>query len=237
MNKVILAVGAHPDDTDFGASGTIAQWINDGDTAYYVLCTDGSKGSSDPHMTHEKLIALRQKEQKEANKVLGVTKCFFLSHPDTELVADQVLKEELVRIIRTIQPDIVMTMDPTYYYSTNSLLSGTGMINHTDHRAAALATLDAVFPLARDRLTFHNHELEGLKPHKVKELWLTSFEKIDTMVDITHTMDKKIEALSKHTSQFDDFKLVEERVRNRAMDIGKQKGYTYAENFIRIVLP
>ncbi len=237
MNKVILAVGAHPDDTDFGASGTIAKWIGEGATAYYLLCTNGSKGSSDPHMTHQKLITLRQQEQKDANKVLGVKQCFFLTHPDTELVADQVLKEEIVRLIRTLKPDIVMTMDPTYYYSTNSLLSGSGMVNHTDHRAAALATLDAVFPLARDRLTFLEHEKEGLKPHKVKELWLTSFEKIDTVVDITHTMEKKIETLRRHKSQFEDFKKIEERVRNRAMDIGKQKGYTYAENFIRILLP
>lgn len=236
-NKVILAVGAHPDDMDFGASGTIAKWANEGAKAYYVICTDGSRGSEDPKMTHKKLAQIRRKEQEEAAKILGVKKVFFLNHTDTQLVANLKLKEEIVKIVRTLRPDVVITMDPTFYYSQNfSSIIGFGFINHTDHRAASLATMDAVFPLSRDRLTFLHHEKAGLKPHKVTELLLTSFEKKDFLVDISKTFDKKIKALSMHKSQFADFSEVKKRVKSRARDLGRSKGYKFAENFIRIRL-
>ncbi len=232
MKKVILAVGAHPDDTDFGASGSIAKWIGEGATAYYLVATDGSKGSNDPKMTPKRLIKIRQQEQKDAASVLGVKKVFFLKHKDTELVCDLELKEEIVRIIRTVRPNSVITMDPTFYYSKEL-----GFVNHTDHRAVGLATLDACFPLSRDRLTFPKHEKEGLLPHRVEELLLTSFEKKDYLVDITKTFSKKIKALRCHKSQFDDFSKVEKRIRERAKILGREKGYEFAENFIRLKLP
>ncbi|MEK7534550.1 MAG: PIG-L deacetylase family protein [Patescibacteria group bacterium] len=236
MNKIILAVGAHPDDMEFGASGTVAKWAKEGATAYYLICTDGSRGSLGPQMTHERLSEIRKKEQEEACKILGVKKAFFLNHTDTQLVADIILKEEIVRIIRTLRPNIVITMDPTFYYSPN-FFNGSGFVNHTDHRAASLATMDACFPLSRDRLTFQEHEKEGLKPHKVDELLFVSFEKKDFLVDITKTFGKKIKALSLHKSQFNNFKEIEERVTKRARIFGKSKGYKFAENFIRIKLP
>ena len=230
-NKVILAVGAHPDDMDFGVSGSIAKWASEGAIAYYLICTDGSRGSDDPKMTHKRLAEIRKKEQIDAAKVLGIKKVFFLDHTDTQLVCDLTLKEEIVRIIRTIKPNIVVTMDPTFYYSV-----GRGFVNHTDHRAAALATMDAVFPLSRDRLTFPEHEKEGLKPHKVEELLFVSFDKVDYLVDISETFAKKIKALSLHESQFADFPAVEKRITERAKMLGKEKGFKFAENFIRIKL-
>ncbi|MEK7450610.1 MAG: PIG-L deacetylase family protein [Patescibacteria group bacterium] len=231
-SKIILAVGAHPDDTDFGASGTIAKWVEEGSTAYYLICTDGSRGSQDPLMTHKKLALIRRKEQEDSAKVLGIKKVFFLDHTDTQLSADIVLKEQIVKIIRQVRPNIVITMDPTFYYSQKF-----GFINHTDHRAAGLATLDACFPLSRDRLTFPEHEKEGLKPHKVEELLLVNFEKADYFVDITKTIDKKIKALSCHKSQFDDFKKVEKMIRERSKMQGKKVGYKFAETFLRLNLP
>jgi len=236
-NKVILAVGAHPDDMEFGASGTIAKWVEEGATCYYFICTDGSRGSSDPKMTYKRLSDIRRKEQEQACKVLGVKKAFFLNHPDTQLVADLVLKEEIVRVIREIRPNIVITMDPTFYFTTNLIGWNTGFVNHTDHRAAALATMDACFPLSRDRLTFQEHEKEGLKPHKVEELLFVSVQKKDFIVDITKTFAKKIKALSLHKSQFENFKEIEERVTARAKFWGRSKGHKFAENFIRIKLP
>ena len=136
--KVILAVGAHPDDMDFGASGTIAKWVEEGASAYYLILTDGSRGSSDSKMTHKKLAAIRKKEQEGAGRILGLKKIFFLNHTDTQLIADFSLKEEISRVIKTVRPNIVITMDPTFYYSQKS-----GFVNHTDHRAAALATFVA----------------------------------------------------------------------------------------------
>ncbi len=237
-DKIILAVGAHPDDIDFGASGTIAKWVSEGATAYYLICTDGSRGSDDPKMTHEKLAKIRREEQIKSCKVLGVKKVFFLNNTDTQLVSDINLKEQIVRIIRTVRPNIVITMDPAFYYSSD-FYDGHGFINHTDHRAAGLATMDACFPLCRDRLTFPEHEKEGLSPHKVEELLFVSFDRAkgDLLVDITKTFDKKIKALSLHKSQFSDFKKVEKRVRDRAGKFGRKKGYKFAENFIRILLP
>ncbi len=226
-NKVILAIGAHPDDTDVGASGTIAKWIEEGASAYYVVCTDGSRGSEDPKMTHKRLAAIRTKEQLAAAKVIGIKKVFFLNHPDTQLVSDLKLKEELVKIIRTVRPSTVITMDPTFYFDQD-------FINHTDHRAAATAAMDAVFPLSRDRLTFPEHEKQGLKLHKVEEILFVSFSQGTYFVDISKTLDKKIKALSCHKSQFGNFADVEKRIRKRAKALGKKSGYKAAESFKRI---
>jgi LmbE family N-acetylglucosaminyl deacetylase len=101
-DHVLLAVGAHPDDMDFGASGTIAKFASEGWDVFYVLCTDGSRGSDEPQMTHAKLAEIRRREQRNAGKILGVKDIFFLDHPDTQLEANLELKEEIVRIIRRI---------------------------------------------------------------------------------------------------------------------------------------
>lgn len=235
-SKVILAVGAHPDDMElFGVSGTLAKFAEEESDVYLIICTDGSRGSDDPQMTHERLVEIRKREQEEAAKILGIKKVFFLNHTDTQLVADLKLKEEIVKIIRMVRPDIVITLDPTFYYSTDSF-NGFNFINHTDHRTAGLAVMDAVFPLSRDRLTFPEHEKEELKQHKVKELWLTSFNKVDHIVNISKTIDKKIKALSMHKSQFKDFKRMERWIKEKSSTIGKKKGYKFAENFIRLKL-
>src|SRR3989344_2120666 len=140
--KVVLAVGAHPDDIDFGAGGTIAKWVEEGAKVYYLVCTDGSRGSEDPKMTHKKLAQIRGREQEKAGKVLGIKKIFFLKHADTKLVSDFNLKKNIAKIIKTVKPNILLTMDPSLYYSEKF-----SFINHSDHRAAALAAMDACFPL------------------------------------------------------------------------------------------
>lgn len=228
--KVILGVAAHPDDLDFGAAGTIAKWVLAGATVYFVICTDGSKGSADPGMTSANLIELRKNEQMNAAKVLGVKDVFFLEYADTELVADLNLKKLITRYIRMLKPEIVVTMDPTVLYSVER-----NFINHSDHRAAGLATVDAVFPYARDRLTFPDLEKEGLTPHKVRELYLINFDHFNEVVDISDTLNKKIAALNAHASQITENDI--ERITVRAKDIGKKHGYLYAEHFVKISLP
>jgi LmbE family N-acetylglucosaminyl deacetylase len=230
-NKTILAVGAHPDDMDFGASGTLAKLAKEGWDTYLIICTDGSRGSDDPKMIHKRLVEIRKEEQEASGKILGIKKIFFLNHTDTQLLPDLKLKEEIVRIIRTIKPEIVIAMDPTFYYSTKI-----GFINHTDHRAAGLATMDAVFPLSRDRLTFPEQEKQGLKPHRVSELWLVSFDQVDHVVDISETFTKKVQALSMHKSQFANFPVIEKMVTGWARMAGKEKGFKFAENFKRLKL-
>lgn len=235
---MVLAVGAHPDDIDFGAAGTIAKWTGEGARVYYLVCTDGSRGSDDPGMTRKKLAQIRREEQVNAGRVLGIKKIFFLKHADTTLVSDFKLKKDIAQVIKTIKPNILLTMDPSLYYSEKF-----SFINHSDHRAAALAAMDACFPLSRDRLTFPDHERKGLFPHKTKELWLIGFEKRNQLVDVTKTFEKKLKALSMHKSQFPDFPAVKKKVEETAryfgegLPAGKQaKGVKYAENFTRIVI-
>lgn len=234
--KIVLAVGAHPDDIEFTASGTIAKLVEEGWDAYYLICTDGSRGSRHHNTTHEELAKTRRNEQETAGKILGLKKIFYLDHQDTHLMCNPLLKEQIVRVIRTVKPTIVITMDPTFYYSTTSPWRKGSLINHTDHRAAGLATMDAVFPLSRDRLSFPEHGQQGLSSHKVAELWFTSFEKKEYVVDITDTFEKKIKALAAHKSQFDDFPKVKQEVISRANLFAKGEKFQFAESFIRLVL-
>lgn len=236
--KVILGVGAHPDDMDFTASGTIVKLIGEGWKGYYLVCTDGSRGSRHHATTHEELAKLRQEEQRNAGKILGLTDVFFLNHQDTQLMCEPTLKGQIVRIIRTIRPSVVITMDPTFYFSSTSPWNKhVSFINHTDHRAAGLATMDAVFPLSRDRLSFPEHELEGLKTHKVDELWFTSFDKKEYVVDITKTLEKKLRALAAHKSQIDEFGKVEKEVRDHAAHFADEEAFEFAESFVRLIMP
>lgn len=237
QKNVLLAVGAHPDDLEFTSSGTIARMVEEGWDAYYIICTDGSRGSKDPKMTHERLAQIRRKEQVKAGKTLGLKDIFFLDHPDTELVADTALKGEIVRIIRTVRPKIVFSWDPTFYYTEHSAWTNTAFINHTDHRAAGIATMDAVFPLSRDMLTYPEQIKEGLSAHRVEELWLYGAEKKSHIVNITDTFDKKIKALKIHASQFDDFPAIKKRVEKRALSFANEEEFEFAESFIRLTLP
>ncbi len=226
---IALGVAAHPDDLDFGASGTFAKWAREGASCYYLICTNGCKGSDDPGMTEQKLIRIRREEQRAAGKVLGLKDVFFLDHNDTELVADLALKKEIVRYIRKLKPDVVVTTDPTFVYSSKR-----GFVNHTDHRAAGLAAMDAVYPMARDRLTFKELEKEGLKPHKVKTLYFINFEGGEETVDISKVIDTKIKALLCHKSQISPESI--KWVTQRAKLSGKDRKYLYAERFSKVDL-
>ena len=229
--KNVLAVFAHPDDMDFSSSGTIAKWVKKGAQVTYLVCTDGSKGSDDPSMTTKKLSLLRKKEQLKAAEILGVKEVIFLKHKDGELIANIKLKEDISKVIRQKKPDLVLTLDPTFLYSIKR-----GFVNHSDHRAAGEAAIDAVFPLARDRLNFPHHEKQGLLSHKVKTLLLVAMEDATHFEDITGTLDIKFKALKAHASQVMPDSVFEKRVRERCKMIGKKVGFRYAEGFKRIEL-
>jgi LmbE family N-acetylglucosaminyl deacetylase len=226
--KIILGIVAHPDDLDVGAAGTIAKFAEEGAEVHYLILTDGSKGSDDPSMTSAELIELRHNEQREALRILGGKNVTFLDHPDGELEVTLELKKEIVKVIRTVRPDVVITMDPTLVYDANS-----GIINHPDHRAAGQATLDAVFPLARDRLTFPDLEATGYEPHKTTTLLLINFERSNYTVDISATFDKKFKSMQAHVSQFGE--LTEPGwLKEFAASQGKSAGYELGEGFMRI---
>ena len=191
-----LVIAAHPDDGDFGCAGYVSQLTAKGWDVSFLVCTNGAKGTEDRSMTRERLIALRQEEQREACRRMGVHNVFFLDHEDGELVYDRPFLGELVRFIRQLRPNTVLTHDPTDIIILDSF------INHPDHRAAGTAALDAVYPTARDHLNFPGHLVEGLEPHKVREILLWNSNHPNFDVDITAHLDTKIHALSAHATQF-----------------------------------
>ncbi len=229
--KVVLGVAAHPDDLDFGASGTLAKFAEQGAAIHYLILTDGSKGTENKTLTPQQLSRIREEEQREAIKAIGGSKAHFLGYPDGYLEVTMDLKKDIVKIIRKVRPDVVITMDPSMLYSASR-----GFINHPDHRAAGQATLDAVFPLARDHLSFPELYQQGYMPHKTKTVLLTNFDQQNYIVDITNTFDKKIAALKAHQSQVGDIDNIKPWLRENASKIGARGGYELGEGFIRIDL-
>lgn len=227
--KIILGIAAHPDDLDFGAAGALAVYADQGAEIHYLILTDGSKGTSDESVSPAELIKMRQREQVAALKCLGGKQVHFLTYIDGELEVTMKLKHDIIKVIRTIKPDVVVTMDPSVLYAAER-----GMINHPDHRAAGQATLDAVFPLARDHLAFPELLADGHAPHKVTTLLLINFNASNFAVDISSTINKKLDALRAHASQMSDIKRVESIVKDIASGAGKSFNCDYAEAFMRI---
>ncbi len=226
----MLLVAAHPDDPEFSSAGTVANWIKHGFEIIYVLVTSGDKGTADPNMSREQLVEIREAEQRAAAALLGVSEVVFLRFPDGELMPDLTLRGAITRMIRLYKPYVVMTHDPIALFYNNEF------INHPDHRAVGLATVDAIYPTARDPLQFHEHIREGLEPHKVKEIFLWGSDQPNVLVDITETIEQKIEALKLHRSQVGDAANLPERVKMRAAQVGEAYGLKYAEAFRRIIM-
>ena len=219
-----MVVVAHPDDAEFGAAGTVAKWVAEGIEMTYVLTTDGSKGSSDPKMTPEELVRIRRQEQLDAAAVLGVSHVEFLGHPDGYLEHTLALRRDIARTIRKFKPDRLITMNPYRSFTINSY------INHPDHIATGDATLAAVYPTARDRMTFPELLAEGFEPHVVREVYVVGTESPDCYIDITGTIDKKLQSLYKHASQVQGPD-VEKWVRERGTQVAEGHDMQYAECF------
>lgn len=213
--KRIAVIVAHPDDAEFVCGGAVARWVAEGNEVHYVLLTSGDKGSGDPAVTPEQLVAMREAEQRAACEVLGVREVHFLKYPDAMLAPDFALRRDLVRIIRRLKPDVVVCQDPTVRWVDQSYL------NHPDHRAAGEATLDAVYPAARDRMTFPELIAEGLEPHKVQEVYLAGAKDPDVAIDIGAYLDTKLAALRAHVSQLGDWD-PEEMIRRWARETAER---------------
>ena len=216
-----MTIFAHPDDAEFSCSGTVAKWARAGCEVTYVLCTSGNVGTHDTKYTPESLMEVREQEQRNACAVLGVKHVEFLRHDDGRLVADLALRRELVQLIRRYKPAVVFCGDP------HQVFWGNNRINHPDHRAAAFAAIDAVFPSAAMELLWP----ETGPVQEVHGVYVRTFENVDTWIDITGTIDLKIKALREHHSQLDDSQGLEDMIRQRSADAGKDQGMVYAENF------
>jgi len=220
-----MVIMAHPDDAEFTVAGTVAKWAQAGCEITYVLCTSGNAGTHEPGMTPDKIAAIREDEQRAACRVLGAKEVVFLRHDDGTLQPTLELRRELVRLIRRFKPEAVVTGDPT------ALFEGDEYINHPDHRAAAQAAIDAVAPAAAMPLLWP----EDGEPHRVRYVFVSNAHRPNVWVDITNTLEVKVEALRQHKSQMGDWDPAE-MIRNWAAETGKEKGLAYAESFRRMTL-
>lgn len=223
----VLAVAAHPDDIDFGCAATLARFVDAGASVTELLVTRGDAGSSDPAMTRAALAAIRTREAEAAARCVGAA-LVMLDHHDGEVVYDQALRRDLSRAIRRTRPDVLVVLDP-------SPLIGDVFINHPDHRAVAQAALDAVITGASTRLIYPELLEEGLEPHKPSVILMTR-PRVATnnfAVDVTATIDRKVDALLAHVSQVGE-RDVGGLVRGWAAQVGEANGMQYAETFHRI---
>jgi len=229
-----LAIGAHPDDAEFGAGGTLARWAAAGTRVTLLVVTDGSKGTWDPGIHPGDLIAGRQREQRAAAAVLGAAEVVFLDHVDGELEYSMPLRRELCGWIRRLTPDVLLTHDPWQRYQL-----------HPDHRITGLTALDAVVA-ARDHLFFPEQIAgDGLRTHRPASLLLWSADDPDHREDIAATLDTKVEALLRHASQgtttmgaaeIDEERRIAfaTRIARKAAEQGAAAGLSAAESFRRI---
>ena len=220
-----MVIAAHPDDADFGPAATAAAWIDRGSVGWLVCCTSGDAGGEDPFVDPLELAATREREQRAAAKVVGYAGVTFLHMPDGALANDLILREHLVREIRTFKPDAVLATDPE-----NLFPRGAG-VNHTDHRAAGFAAADAVYPAARNPMAFPWLARDGVAAHRVRRLYLFWTHRPTAYVDVSATVDRKLDALRRHESQLKDFGDVEKWVRMRSAEQGKEIGVANAEGF------
>lgn len=227
-----MSIHAHPDDQEFSVGGTLAKWAKAGCEIISVVITSGDSGSNDPAKdgSHKQELAeLREKEQLAANEVLGVNDTIFLRYPDGELEPSIQLRKDLARLIRKYKPDTVTAGNPEAWFY------GDDYVNHPDHRAAAQAACEAVFPSAGSRLMFADLLAAGYEPHDVKRLYIHGTEKANTWIDITETMDLKIKALQQHLSQIDPNE-VGKWMMEWAEQEAKDKEMKYAESYKVMIL-
>ena len=228
--RQFMVIVGHPDDADFGPAGAAAAWIDGGAEGWLVCCTSGDAGGEDPDLDPLELARAREEEQRRAAAVVGYAGVTFLHQPDGGLLNDLPLREMLVREIRSFKPDAVLCGDPEV------VIHGGGGVNHTDHRAAAMAAVDAVYPAARNPMAFPWLARNGLAAHRVRRLYLMWSNQPDVWIDVTAAADRKIEALRSHSSQLHDPEAVFARVRGRMAEQGERIGVQAAEGYRLVVL-
>lgn len=229
FNKAMV-IYAHPDDAEFGCSGTCATWAKQGVEVTYCMVTNGASGSSDPEMTREKLAETRRKEQLAAAEILGITDVIFMGFEDGYLYPDLELRKAVAREIRKVRPDVIISQDPTNRYFAP-------YINHPDHIAVGEVVFRSINPDASSGLMFPElWKEEGLEPFKPKALFVMSFSEAEVFIDITDVMELKVKALEAHVSQISEWP-VGEFIRERNKQIAanaKEKGQAageFAESF------
>lgn len=223
VQRRVLVIAAHPDDTEFGCAATMAKWAAQGKQVDFLLLTSGDQGNRDRMVHPSEIAAIREEEQRAAARILGVNSVTFLRYPDGMVVNDMALRRRLCGLIRQFRPHTLVTIDPWRPYQL-----------HPDHRAAGYAALDA----ARGSHAWHLYpeQLTGVEPWRVQEVFLFWTGAADYWEDVSDYIDLRCQSLRAHASQLRDrADAVEARVRQAAHDTGEPHGYQYAEAFKHLV--
>ena len=223
----VLAVFAHPDDAEISSGGTLAKWVAAGRQVHLLVLTNGDRGSSDPSLHRAELARIRAEETKDAAGVLGLASARVLETSDGELENTPKVRDEVVRTIRRIRPQTVLSCDPTAWFFDNRYY------NHSDHRTAGVVALDSVFPGAGNPHYFAEHLAEGLEAWDVHDIWLGWTNGPNHHEDVTGYLDVKLAALARHRSQVegDGIRFFEEWLPREAEEAGKKIGVQHAEEF------
>jgi LmbE family N-acetylglucosaminyl deacetylase len=224
-----MAIVAHPDDIEFSCAGTLARWARHGTRVSYLLCTSGDVGIAADDMTKQRAAEIREAEQREAARIVGATEVVFLREPDGMLQPSLELRKKIVRELRRFRPEVVISGDPTVVWA------GDDYINHPDHRAAATAAIDAIFPAAGQPNLFEELAAEGLTAHKVRKVYVNNWRTGDIYVSIDETIDLKVAALRAHKSQMGEWD-VEKNIKQWAAERAKGHEMHYAEIYRVVTL-
>ncbi len=220
--KNLLCIFPHPDDAELAAGGTVALLTGEGAVVTYAPVTDGSLGAFDPGVTREQVAAVRRQEQKEAASSLGVARVAWLGFEDGFLPEVEAMREPMVKLIRSVRPDFLLTLDPWLPYEA-----------HPDHRKSALAAVEAISYAALP-LAYPEHLQEGLAPWGVTGVALAASAKPNTFINVESTWDKKIAACLMHKSQFPTDvwnAMYLPYIQAKSVEWGREAGARVAESF------
>lgn len=236
QQKVAMVVVAHPDDAEFDSAGTAALWAREGWDVYFVICTDASGGGPDnatdvSQDARRWVSQTRMEEQRAAARILGIKDVIFLGYPDGCLQPDLDLRRAIVRQLRTYRPSRVICQSPERTWTPELIIPR----YHPDHLAAGEATLSAIYPASQNPWDFPELLDEGLRPHKVSEVYITGAPVQNHSIDISSTIDLKLAALRAHVSQVgESFTELEKFLRGLDAQTGQKYGYAYAEEYHRV---
>lgn len=228
-----VVVTAHPDDVDFGAGATIAKLTDAGVHVTYCICTDGDAGGFDDATDRSEIPVIRRREQREAAAHSGVTDVRFLGYKDGYLEPSHDVQRDIVRVLREIQPQLVITQSPERNWERLPA-------SHPDHMAAGEATTRALYPAVRNPYAYPEVRNEGLEAWTVSWLWLQGHVEPNHFIDVTDQFDRKIAALHAHASQTAHMDSLEDMLKEwggRNAALGGLAEGRLAEAFRQIKLP
>ena len=222
----VLGIYAHPDDAEISAGGTLAKWVAAGREVHLLVLTNGDRGSSDRSRDRAELAATRLVETEAAAEVLGLASVRVMGTHDGELVNTEVVREAVVRRIREVRAETVVSVDPTAWFFENRYY------NHSDHRTAGEIALDAAYPGSGNPHYFAEHLDEGLELREIHDIWLGWTNEANHIEDVSGYFDAKIAALAKHDSQLTEgIAFFEEFLAREAVELGEKIGASHAEDF------